>query len=266
MQRRSELTSQAVGADVVDRDTDELPGRLAGEELEAEMRRLAAEYGARGVRFFLVHVDPDLEEMAALRHAEDYDLIVNGIKDERDLARQVGLLAESGQVEQAIRAGDALVARHPDSAMAYFARSYALRYGGLLQRSIEDCENALRLDPSSAQLTDLAIDALRADRLRLDQPDHKVLFLPLDEIGLHEPDQHQPVADHQDGLRIELVDAEADNKYSERITVKATTTIKRSKFGIYTLLPVVSDDVNLYLSIDGVKLDTATTMVSELQH
>ena len=65
---------------------------------------------------------------------------------------------------------------------------------------------------------------------------------------------------------VELVDADADNKYSERITVKATTTIKRSKFGIYTLLPVVSDDVNLYLSIDGVKLDTATTMVSELQH
>lgn len=60
---------------------------------------------------------------------------------------------------------------------------------------------------------------------------------------------------------VELVDAEAENKYSQRITVKATTTIKRSRFGMYTLLPVVSDDVNLYMSIDALKRDVAVSML-----
>jgi len=52
---------------------------------------------------------------------------------------------------------------------------------------------------------------------------------------------------------------------SDRISVKASTTIKRSAFGIHALLPIVGVDVNMYLSIDGIKLNTATTTVSELQ-
>lgn len=57
---------------------------------------------------------------------------------------------------------------------------------------------------------------------------------------------------------VDLVNPNAENKYSERITMKATTTIKRSEFGLYTLLPVVSDKVNLYMSVDAVKRDTST--------
>lgn len=56
---------------------------------------------------------------------------------------------------------------------------------------------------------------------------------------------------------VELVDADVENKYSERITVKATTTIRRSEFGLYTLLSVVSDDVNLSMSIDAIKQESA---------
>ncbi len=52
---------------------------------------------------------------------------------------------------------------------------------------------------------------------------------------------------------IELVDADVDGRFSERITVKATTTIRRSEFGISSLLPAVSDNVNLFMSIDAVK-------------
>jgi polyisoprenoid-binding protein YceI len=59
---------------------------------------------------------------------------------------------------------------------------------------------------------------------------------------------------------VELVDADSDDKFSERITVKATTTIKRSEYGIYTLLPVVSDNVNLYMSIEALKQGTMLTM------
>ena len=57
---------------------------------------------------------------------------------------------------------------------------------------------------------------------------------------------------------VELVDA--DDSLSERITVKATTTIRRSEFGIFTLLPAVSDNVNLFMSIDAVKKQTSLSM------
>lgn len=49
---------------------------------------------------------------------------------------------------------------------------------------------------------------------------------------------------------VELVDADVDNKYSEPITVMASTTIRRSAFGIDSLLPAVSDNVNLFMTID----------------
>ena len=60
---------------------------------------------------------------------------------------------------------------------------------------------------------------------------------------------------------VELVNVNVENRYSERITVKATTTIRRSEFGIYTLLPAVSDNVNLIMSIDALKKDTAISMI-----
>ncbi len=37
-----------------------------------EINRLCAEYGPRGVRFFLVHVDEDLSQRAAAEHAREY--------------------------------------------------------------------------------------------------------------------------------------------------------------------------------------------------
>jgi len=59
---------------------------------------------------------------------------------------------------------------------------------------------------------------------------------------------------------VELVDANVEDLYSERVTLKATATIKRSEFGIHTLLPVVSDDVNLYISIDALRYTSMCMM------
>ena len=39
----------------------------------------------------------------------------------------------------------------------------------------------------------------------------------------------------------------------DRVTMKASTTIKRSEFGIYSLLYFVSDNVNLYMNIEARK-------------
>lgn len=52
---------------------------------------------------------------------------------------------------------------------------------------------------------------------------------------------------------VELLEADDDNGSSGRVTVLASTTIKRSEFGIDSLLPAVSDNVNLFMSIDARK-------------
>ena len=60
---------------------------------------------------------------------------------------------------------------------------------------------------------------------------------------------------------VKLVKHNIANPYSERITVKAETTIKRSEFGIYTLLPAISDNVNLFMNIDALKKNTTVSMM-----
>lgn len=69
-------------------------------------------------------------------------------------------------------------------------------------------------------------------------------------------DVTQPVA-----FYVDLVDVTVENDYSKRITVKASTTIKRSEFGLYALLPAVSDKVNLFMSINALRSDTVVSMM-----
>jgi polyisoprenoid-binding protein YceI len=57
---------------------------------------------------------------------------------------------------------------------------------------------------------------------------------------------------------VEVVDL--DHISSDRITVTASTTIKRSEFGIDTLLPAVSDNVNLLMSIDAARKLASVSM------
>lgn len=59
---------------------------------------------------------------------------------------------------------------------------------------------------------------------------------------------------------IELVNENSESEYSGRITVKASTTIRRSEFGMYTLLPIVSDDVNIFITIEALKKETTVSM------
>ena len=65
---------------------------------------------------------------------------------------------------------------------------------------------------------------------------------------------------HPVAFYVTLDNENIENDYSERITVKVSTTIKRSEFGLYTLLPLVSDNVNIFMSIDALKKETAVSM------
>ena len=69
---------------------------------------------------------------------------------------------------------------------------------------------------------------------------------------------------HPIAFYVELVDTYG--KGSNRITVSATTTIKRSQFGLYTLLPLVSDDVNIFMSVDAVRKDAVVTLNDAARH
>ena len=59
---------------------------------------------------------------------------------------------------------------------------------------------------------------------------------------------------------VELVNANVENKDSERITMKAKANIKRSEFDIHTMLPVVGDNVSLYVSINAMKKNTSMSV------
>jgi eukaryotic-like serine/threonine-protein kinase len=63
---------------------------------------------------------------------------------------------ERGELGKAYKDAKALVARHPENAMAHFALGYVLRYGGILQESAQQCDTALSLDPGNYQFRSCA--------------------------------------------------------------------------------------------------------------
>jgi TolB-like protein/tRNA A-37 threonylcarbamoyl transferase component Bud32 len=82
---------------------------------------------------------------------------------------------EGGDLNQAYDEAKAFLDRRPDSAYAHFAISYVFRYGGVLDESARECENAISLDATnpewrscSATYEMLGNYKLAQDFLRLD--------------------------------------------------------------------------------------------------
>jgi len=63
---------------------------------------------------------------------------------------------EQGELAKAYQDAKALVARHPESALAHFALAYVLRYGGAVEESARECEAALSLDSGNFGLRSCA--------------------------------------------------------------------------------------------------------------
>jgi serine/threonine protein kinase/TolB-like protein len=64
---------------------------------------------------------------------------------------------EQGELVMAYQDAKALVARHPESALAHFALGYVLRYGGAVEESARECEVALSLDSGNFGLRSCAL-------------------------------------------------------------------------------------------------------------
>jgi polyisoprenoid-binding protein YceI len=58
------------------------------------------------------------------------------------------------------------------------------------------------------------------------------------------------------GFHVELIEQQANDGKAQRILVKATTLIRRSEFGLNALSPMVSDSVNLCMSVDAVRYNS----------
>jgi serine/threonine protein kinase/TolB-like protein len=63
---------------------------------------------------------------------------------------------EQGELVMAYQDAKALVARHPESALAHFALGYVLRYGGAMEESAHECDAALSLDSGNFGLRSCA--------------------------------------------------------------------------------------------------------------
>jgi eukaryotic-like serine/threonine-protein kinase len=63
---------------------------------------------------------------------------------------------ERGELVKAYRDAKALVERHPENAMAHFALSYVLRYGGAIDESAKECDTALSIDTGNFTLRSCA--------------------------------------------------------------------------------------------------------------
>jgi eukaryotic-like serine/threonine-protein kinase len=83
--------------------------------------------------------------------------------------------AERGETGDAYAEAAALVKRHPESASAHFALAYVLRYAGLLNASVGECNTALALDPGDSSLRSCAWAFVY-----LDQPERAMEFVKLD--------------------------------------------------------------------------------------
>ncbi len=108
-----------------------------------EIKRLCDDYGERGVRFYLIHVDPDLSAADAGKHAKEYGLTCPIVLDgKHQLVRQAG------------------ATRTPECAV--FVPGSERKYLGRID-DIYASPGVRRAEPTTRDLR-LALDALLAGR------------------------------------------------------------------------------------------------------
>ena len=112
--------------------------------------KFAPAWDALGLRYYYDATYGDGGVAAFDKAADAYEkalkLDPNMISSVAHLAR---IHAERGQIADSYREARDLVTRRPENAQAHFTMAYVLRYAGMLQESVRECDAALTLDPSN---------------------------------------------------------------------------------------------------------------------
>jgi TolB-like protein len=118
----------------------------------ANRRHMFAMYGGG------TSVDVDLSIEAAERALElDPDLIEAQV-------RIIMTSVERGELAKAYGAANRLIEQRPRLGRVRFVRAYVLRYPGAIERSVQDCDTALGLDPSNPTFRSCSITNYLAGR------------------------------------------------------------------------------------------------------
>ena len=104
--------------------------------------------------------------------AEDNERVVEAAQralelDPELIEAQVRILmlrVERGQLAEAYAAVNQLIAKRPRNGRLYFVRGYLLRYAGIIDRSVQDCDKAHALDPNNPGFRSCAISNYLAGR------------------------------------------------------------------------------------------------------
>jgi len=78
--------------------------------------------------------------------------------------RRVMIDVERGELGRAYKTANRLIEQRPRVGRVYFVRAYLLRYAGAIERSVEDCDTALALDPSNPGFRSCGITNYLASR------------------------------------------------------------------------------------------------------
>ena len=187
-----------------------------------------------------------------------------GVVDESIVAEMLAA-SRDGHLYQ-IQPGTSRVGFCVDSSIGQVNGDFRKFSGGLTMKpaSVDDGRVMVAVDVASLETDSSFIEALLKSEAFFDAEKYpEILFVSKEFKWLNE-DEAVLVGEltmhgttRSVGLHVELVESSSfDSNGLQTVTVKASTAIRRSEFGIYSMQSMASDNVHLCMSVDAVRVES----------